>query len=57
MTQRAYTNQSAATNAQSEYELVNDNYYAIYLASGTRYYAQYKTTAIGGRYWINIGTC
>ena len=29
--QRAYTTQSAATNAQSEYELVNDNYYAIYL--------------------------
>tara|TARA_R110001606_G_scaffold72865_1_gene167925 strand:+ start:2368 stop:5913 length:3546 start_codon:yes stop_codon:yes gene_type:complete len=57
LTQRAYTNQSAATNAQSEYELVNDNYYAIYLASGTRYYAQYKTTAVGGRYWINIGTC
>ena len=57
LTQRAYTTQSAATNAQSEYELVNDNYYAIYLASGTRYYAQYKTTAVGGRYWVNVGTC
>ena len=55
--QRAYTNQSAATNAQSEYELINNNFYAIYLASGTRYVAKYITTAVGGRYWTSITTC
>ena len=53
---RAYTTRSAATNGQSEYELVNDNYYAIKSAT-TRYVAQYKTTAVGGKHWVNITTC
>ena len=54
---RAYTNQSAATNGQAEYELINNNYYAIYLASGTRYVAKYNTTASSGNYWTLITTC
>ena len=54
---RAYTTPSAATNGQSEYELTNGNYYAIYRASGTQYVAKYNTTAVGGKYWTDVTTC
>ncbi len=58
LTSRAYTTQSAATNGQSEYELIHGTYYAIYLASGTRYVALYRTTAnLSGEYWESITTC
>ena len=58
LTNKAYTTQSAATNAQSEYELIDGNYYAIYLASGTRYRAAYRRTASsGGIHWELITTC
>ena len=58
LTSRAYTKQSAATNGQSEYELTNNQFYAIYLASGTEYNAKYHTTAqAGGVYWTLVTTC
>ena len=58
LTNKAYTTQSAATNAQSEYELIDGNYYAIYLASGTRYRAIYRRVAAsGGIHWDLITTC
>ena len=54
---RAYTNQSAATNGQAAYELINNNYYAIYLATGGKAVAKYNTTASSGNYWTLITTC
>ncbi len=54
---KAYTTQSAATNAQEEYELINNNYYAIYAASGTRYVAKYNRAKVGSAYWTNVTTC
>ena len=58
LTNRAYTTQSAASNGQGTYELVGGNYYAIYLATGTRYRAQYNKTADpSGNFWTNISTC
>tara|TARA_R110000787_G_scaffold286387_1_gene404575 strand:+ start:191 stop:3760 length:3570 start_codon:yes stop_codon:yes gene_type:complete len=55
---RAYTTQSAATNGQAAYELITGQYYAIYLASGTRYVALYNKTAdSSGHFWTAIGTC
>lgn len=55
---KAYSTASGAANTQSEYELINNQFYAISPGgSGVRYVAQYKTPASSGKYWINITTC
>ena len=57
-TYKAYSTASGAANGQSEYELLNNQWYAIDPgSSGVRYVAKYDASAPGGKYWVNITTC
>ena len=52
--QRAYSSASAAANAQSEYELVNNRYYAMENGGTSKPRARYSTTA---PHWNSLSSC